>query len=546
MNTQRSVRTRPRRSLAALGLLLVLALVATACGSNLGTQVTSAAGLDTSKPFGGDPATEGTPQRGGTLIVGMYTEARSFDPTIGSNLMASAIYDSLLKMDSKGVPQPLLAESMTTPDEGTTWVLKLRPGVTFQDGTPLDADAVIFNVARQRDIPTALGHLYTEPIDTMIATDNLTVTFTLKRPTGSFPVSFALPFSSGNLGTIASPAAVQKWGDDYGRHPVGAGPFEFVDWIPNNRITVKRFDNYWDKGKPYLDGIEFRPLPDTDSRYVSVVNGDIDLDIGGFFSEVSRSSANKDLVTYYGAGGDGQFLYFNLTKAPLDDRRVREALIRAIDPKALNATQYDNAGELASTAFAEGDQYYSQKAADSYPKFDVEKAKQLIADYKASGGNPDFTFNTGNSPDDHQMAQFLQAQWAAIGVNVTLQFDDISTFIGPVVQGTQFGTATWISGPYENPFPFMFNQFYTGGINNYGKYSNPQVDAALDEAKSSTDPAVQVAAYQKAQELINTDLPVLWLSRAAKAAIAQPDVKGVSRYLSSELFWAGTWKSSTP
>jgi peptide/nickel transport system substrate-binding protein len=545
MNTHRSVRTRRRRVLSGLAVLLALALVGTACGNQLGNQVTSAAGLDTSKPFGGDPATEGTPQKGGNLVVGMYTEARSFDPTVGSNLMASAVYDSLLKMDSKGVPQPMLAQSMTTPDDGTTWVLKLRPGVTFQDGTPLDADAVIFNVSRQRDKPTALGNLYTEPIDTMTATDDLTVTFTLKRPTGSFPVSFALPFSSGNLGTIASPTAVQKWGDDYGRHPVGAGPFEFVEWIPNNKITVKRFDNYWDEGKPYLDGIEFRPLPDTDSRYASVVNGDIDLDIGGFFSEVSRSSANKDLVTYYGPGGDGQFLYFNLTKAPFDDHRVREALIRAIDPNALNATQYQNAGQLATTAFAEGDQYFSQKAADTYPKFDIEKAKQLIADYKASGGNPDFTYNTGNSPDDHQLGQFLQAQWAAIGVNVELKFDDIATFIGPVVQGTQFGTATWISGPYENPYPFMFNQFRTGGINNYGKYSNPQVDAALDEAKSTTDPAEQIAAYQKAQELIAADLPVLWLSRAAKAAIARPDVKGVSRYLSSELWWAGTWKSQS-
>lgn len=525
-------------------MVALLTLVVTACGAQVGMQGPDAAGLDTSKPFGGDPATEGTPQPGGTLTVGMYTEARSFDPVIGSNLMASAVYDSLLKMDSKGVPQPMLAESMTTPDNGTTWVLKLRPGMTFQDGTPFDADAVIFNVARQRDEPTALGHLYTEPIDAMTATDDLTVTFTLKRPTGSFPVSFALPFSSGNLGTIASPAAVQQWGDDYGRHPVGAGPFSFVEWIPNNKITVKRFDGYWDKGKPYLDGIEFRPLSDTDSRYASVANGDIDLDIGGFFSEVSKSSTNPDLMTYYGAGGDGQFVYFNMTKAPLDDRRVREALIRAIDPNALNATQYDNAGHLAVTAFAEGDQYYSQAAADAYPKFDVEKAKQLIADYKASGGNPDFTYNTGNSPDDHQMGQFMQAQWAAIGVNVTLQFDDIVTYIGPVVQGTQFGVATWISGPYENPYPFMLNQFHTGGINNYGKYSNPQVDAVLDEARSSTDESVQIAGYQKAQELINADLPVIWLARAAKAAIARPNIKGVSRYLSSELFWAGTWKTN--
>ncbi|ODU25710.1 MAG: hypothetical protein ABS80_09325 [Pseudonocardia sp. SCN 72-51] len=127
-------------------------------------------------------------------------------------------------------------------------------------------------------------------------------------------------------------------------------------------------------------------------------------------------------------------------------------------------------------------------------------------------------------------------------MNVKLQFDDIATFIGPIIQGTQFGTATWISGPYENPFPFMTNQFHTGGINNYGKYSNPQVDAALDQAAASSDPAAQAAAYKKAQELIAGDLPVVWLSRAAKAAIARPNVKGVSRYLSSELFFAGTWK----
>jgi peptide/nickel transport system substrate-binding protein len=87
----------------------------------------------------------------------------------------------------------------------------------------------------------------------------------------------------------------------------------------------------------------------------------------------------------------------------------------------------------------------------------------------------------------------------------------------------------------------MYNQFHTGGINNYGDYSNPEVDAALDEAASTTDPARRTAAYQRAQVVLNQDLAVVWLARAAKAAIAQPHVKGVSRYLSSELFWADTW-----
>src|SRR5689334_6839501 len=334
--------------LRTAALAVALVLVAAGCGAAPGPAfgggegAAPAAGLDSSQPWGGDPAQEGSPVRGGTLVVGMYTESRSLDPTIGSSLMASAIYDSLLKMDAKGQPQPQLAQSMTSPDGGTTWVLELRPDVTFQDGTPLDANAVIFNVERQQDGPTALGHLYTEPIASMTATDPLTVTFALKRSTSTFPVSFALPFSSGNLGTIASPTAVQKEGADYPRNPVGAGPFQFVSWAQDNKTVVKRFDGYWDKGKPYLDGIEFRPLPDTDSRFASVVNGDIDLDIGGFFSELQRASGNPQLETYWGPGGDGQYLYFNLTRAPFDDRRMREALIRAIDPQALNATQYSN------------------------------------------------------------------------------------------------------------------------------------------------------------------------------------------------------------
>ena len=540
--------TRARR-MSGAALLTALCLAATGCGAAPGPAFSgggpeaSLDTLDSSQPWGGDPATEGTPVRGGTVVVGMYTESRSFDPTSGNSLMATAIYDSLLKLDSEGQPQPRLAESMTSPDGGTTWVLELRPGVTFHDGTPLDADAVIFNVRRQLDIPTANGHLYTEPIAAMVATDPLTVTFTLKRSTSTFPVTFALPFSQGNLGSIASPTAVQQQGENYGRNPVGAGPFKFVSWTQDNRTLVERFDGYWEEGKPYLDAIEFRPLPDTESRYASVVNGDIDLDIGGFFSELQAASANDDLETYWGPGGDGQYLYFNLTKPPFDDRRMREALIRALDPQALNATQYRGQGQLATTPFAEDSPYFSQDAAAAYPGYDVEKAKQLVADYVASGGDPTFTYNTGNSPDDHQLASFLQAQWAAVGVTTNVQFDDISTFIGPVVRGTTFGTATWITGPYENPYPFMVNQYRTGGINNFGKYSNPEVDAALDEASATADPAAQIAAYQRAQVLLSNDLPVLWLSRAAKAAIAHPSVKGVSRYLSSEIFWAGMWKA---
>ncbi|GAY10436.1 ABC transporter substrate-binding protein [Pseudonocardia sp. N23] len=539
-------RTRPHaRRVAIVAAAIGLALVAAACGSSGGGGGAGAAAtLDTSHPHGGDPAQEGTPVAGGTLVVGSYTEARSYDPTVGSNLVASAIYDSLMKMDASGTPQPFLARSMDTPDQGRTWVLTLRPNVRFHDGTPLDADAVIFNVKRQQDKPTALGHLYTTPIASMTAVDPLTVRFDLNRPVGSFPVVFALPFGSGNLGTIASPTAVVKYGADYGRNPVGAGPFRFVEWIPNNKATVVRNDDYWQPGLPHLDGIEFRPLSDTETRYASLVNGDIDLDIAGFHSEVFRASQNKDLRVYFGPGGDGEYLYFNVTRKPFDDPRMREAIIHAIDPTALSATQYQNTMAQAVTAFAAGDQYYSEKAAQEWPAYDPERARQLIADYRASGGDPDFTFSDSNSPGNIQFATFLQAQWMAVGLDVTLKFDDLATLVTTVVQGGQFQMVHWIAGPYENPYPFMFNQFHSGGINNYGRYANPQVDAALDEAAATTDQATRVAAYQRVQELVNADRAVVWLSRAYKAALTNQQVRGVQRYLSSEIFWGSVWMAT--
>jgi peptide/nickel transport system substrate-binding protein len=537
-----SERTRPRpHRVALVAAAVAVALVAAACGSSASSGGSATVTLDASAPNGGDPAQEGTPVDGGTLTVGSYTESRSYDPTVGSNLVASAIYDSLLKTDASGTPQPFLAQSMDTPDQGRTWIMKLRPNVRFHDGTPLDADAVIFNVKRQQDKPTALGHLYTTPIAAMTAVDPLTVRFDLNRPVGSFPVVFALPFGSGNLGTIASPTAVNKWGADYGRHPVGAGPFVFVDWVPNDKATVKRNPDYWQPGLPHLDGIVFRPLSDTETRYASVVNGDVDLDIAGFHTEVYRASQDKNLKVYFGPGGDGEFLYFNVNKAPFDDPRMREAIIRSIDPKALSATQYQNTMNQAVTAFAQGDPNYSEKAAQEWPAYDPEKAKQLIADYKASGGNPNFTFSDANAPNNIQFATFLQAQWAAVGIDVNLKFDDLATLVTTVVQGGQFQMVHWISGPYENPYPFMFNQFHSGGINNYGRYSNPQVDAALEEAAATTDPEVRAGAYQRAQELINGDMAVVWLSRAYKAAITQPQVRGVQRYLSSEIFWGSIW-----
>ncbi|OLT11522.1 hypothetical protein BJF78_05080 [Pseudonocardia sp. CNS-139] len=502
----------------------------------------SAAALDSSRPYGGDLAAEGTPVTGGTLTVGMQSESASLDPTVGSaREAASAIYDSLLKLDDRSQPQPYLAESMTTPDDGRTWVLGLRDGVTFHDGTPLDAAAVIFNVQRHIDKTTSPGHQYTLTIKSMTAVDDHTVRFDLTRPNGSFPLGFAFPFNQGNLGSIGSPAAIQQWGADYGRHPVGAGPFQFVEWVPDSRIVLKKFDRYWQPGLPYLDEIVFRPIPDTDSRSASIANGDVDMIYAGYHIEILRASEDPNLDVYYGQGGGGQYLNLNVNEAPFDDKRMREAVTRAIDLKALSATQFRGFMDEAQTAFPPDSPFYSQEAADEYPAFDLEAAKRLVEEYRAGGGNPDFTLATSSAPNNVALATFLQAQWAAAGLTVELSFSDLAAFKQLAISG-KFQASTTVLGPWDGPYPSMQAMYRTGGSTNYGRYSNPQVDAALDEAESATDPDRQIAAYQRAQVLAGQDLPFVWLARGYLGTVARKNVHGVVRYLSREMFYATLWR----
>ncbi|GAA3111404.1 ABC transporter substrate-binding protein [Pseudonocardia yunnanensis] len=545
MRVPRTVRKKSIRPSVVALLGAVLLVLVGACGETAAAPANapnSTSALDSSRPYGGDLAAEGTPVSGGTLTVGMQSESASLDPTVGSaREAASAIYDSLLKLDERSQPQPYLAESMTTTDDGRTWLLRLRPGVTFHDGTPLDAAAVIFNVQRHIDKKASPGHLYTESIGSMTAVDDLTVRFDLTRPNGSFPLAFALPFNQGNLGAIASPAAVKQWGDDYGRHPVGAGPFQFVEWIPDTRIVLKKFDRYWQPGLPYLDEVLFRPIPDTDSRSASIANGDVDLIYAGYHIEILRASEDPNLDVYYGQGGGGQYLNLNVNEAPFDDRRMREAVTRAIDLKALAATQFRGFMDEARTAFPPDSPFFSQEASDEYPAYDLDAAKRLIEEYRADGGNPDFTLSTSSASNNVALATFLQAQWAAAGLTVQLDFSDLAAFKQVAISG-KFQASTTVLGPWDGPYPSMAAMYHTGGSTNYGRYSNPEVDAALDEAEGATDADQQIAAYQRAQAIAGQDIPFVWLARGYLGTVARKNVHGVVRYLSREMFYATLWR----
>jgi ABC-type transport system substrate-binding protein len=536
----------PRRgSRVVAGLALALsALLSAACGANL-APVGGAAGevtIHTINPYGSDPATEGEPKRGGILEIGMDRAIVGFDPTRqNSNQAALAVYDSLLKLTPEGGVEPYMAESMESPDGGLTWLLKLREGVQFSDGTPLDADAVIVNVQRHIDKVASPGHRFTEPIGSMTAVDPLTVEFRLKETFGLFPVAFATNFNGGGLGIIVSPAALEEYGDDIASHPVGAGPFVLTEWVRDSHLTFTPNENYWQDGLPYLDGLEFRPLPDTETRYASIENGDVDLIFGGYHTELLRGLQNPDLEVYYGTGHGAAWIYFNHEKPPFDDHRMREAVVRGIDLDALAATQFHGQMERADGYFGSDSPYQTPEAAAAWPDYDPEKAKALVAEYVAEGGDATVVFKTTNASNRMAFAQFLQAQLAAIGITVKPEFYDLAQYAAVVVQSQDFQLASMVGGPVDSPYPAAMNMLHTGGSSNYGGYSNPEVDALLEKAAATTDEAERTKAYQQVQLLTNQDISMAYYSRGYLSTIAKPEVKGVVRYLTRDLFLATTW-----
>jgi ABC-type transport system substrate-binding protein len=535
----RRLRTRLLAALAAALCALVLA----ACGAAPGVDTAAAGGgIRTVNPYGGDPATEGTPKRGGVLIMGTDREVVGFDPTVqNTNQAALAVYDSLMKLKPDGSAEPYMAKSMESSDGGQTWRMGLREGVTFSDGTPLDAQAVIVNVQRHIDKASSPGHRFTEPIESMTAVDPLTVEFRLKSPFGLFPTAFAGSFTTGSLGQIISPAALQKYGDQIANNPVGAGPFVLGNWTRDSRMELTRNPNYWQEGMPYLDGLQFRPLPDTESRYASLENGDVDLIFGGYHTELLRGSENPNLTVYYGSGHGAEWLYFNHEKPPFNDHRMREALVRGIDTQALAATQYRGRMEPAHGYFGDNSEYQTPEAAAAYPSYDPERAKQLVAEYVAEGGSTTVVYKTTNAPNRMAFAEFLQAQMAAIGITVQPQFFDLAQYSSSVVQSRDFQLAGTVGGPVDSPYPAAQNVLRTGGNQNYGGYTNPEVDALLDRAAATTDDAERTRLYQQVQLVTNQDISMAYTSRGYLSAIAKPEVKGVVRYLTRDMFFGTTW-----
>src|SRR5580698_4205670 len=415
-------------------------------------------------------------KQGGSITVGQELDIPGFDPLkvgvfdTSAETAAAAIFDTLTQLDDKGEPQPKLALSWTHSDDFKTWTFKLRPGVKFQDGTPFNAQAVKENFDRQKDPANKCRcAFYISFINDVQAPDELTVVYNLKDPSANLPALQTLQ-SSNNV--IQSPTAWKTKGEDYNRNPVGTGPYILKSWTAGDRMVLERNPDYWDKGHPYLDRIVLKPLPDAQSRFASLQSGEADIIWDDEVDADNIQKAQKDpKMTVHTYAGSGAAVYaFNTKVAPLDDVRVRQALVMSLDRKKMSQAIANGLARPASNPYGDGS--WVQCKDDGALPEDPKKAAELIKEY----GKPvSFKMLFTATPRGRANGQLLQQFWKNIGVNMEIEQVDQATFPPRAFQ-RKFDIIGWRIVDFPDPDVQMFANFYSKSPLNLASFTDPELD----------------------------------------------------------------------
>ncbi|HKU94978.1 MAG TPA: ABC transporter substrate-binding protein [Vineibacter sp.] len=480
-------------------------------------------------------------KQGGSLTIGLELDIPGFDPLkvgvydTAANIAASLILETLVSLDDNGKPKPRLALSWSSSEDFKTWTFKLRPDVKFHDGTPFNAQAVKWNIDRQKDPKNNCRcAFYIANIVSVEAKDDLTVVYTLKDPVVNLPALLTRPDQNQ---TVHSPTAMQAKGDDYNRNPVGTGPFVLKSWTAGDRLVVERNPNYWDKGRPYLDRVVLRPLPDAQSRFASLKSGETDL-VWADESEAdnimrARNDKTLQVLTYAGSGAAVNAI--NTKVPPLDDVRVRRALVMALDRKKMSQALTNGLARPATNPYGDGS-WVKCKDDGALPE-DPKKAAALIKEY----GKPvAFKMLFTATPRGRAAAQVYQQLWKQVGAEMEIEMVDQATFPPRAFQ-RKFDVIGWRIVDFPDPDVQMFANFHTGSPVALANYSNPELDKLLQHARVTPDEAKRTEDYCAISRIINQEAIWFWTFQNTYYAMAKTKVKGIPKLYGGVIDASAAW-----
>jgi peptide/nickel transport system substrate-binding protein len=465
------------------------------------------------------------PKRGGTLRVGFYIEAATMDPHLsGSKIDRQVyhnIYEPLVVLDVKLGIKPGLAESWQQPDPKTL-VFKLRQGVKFHDGTDFNAEAVRINFNRMKTEPKSVRKGEVASIESVDVVDPSTIKINLRRPDAAL-----LAALTDRAGMMVSPKALQERGSELERNARGAGtgPFQFVEWVKDDHILLKRNESYWNKqGGPYLDQIRYRPIPDDTVKRQSLQSGEIDVMDYVQPRDVAAVKADKNVVVV-DVPSLADFAYqLNHTRPPFNTKPVRQAVAASLDLEQIVKGVWLNVGVPANGPIPPMSWAYDATIAPI--RRDLARAKAKLAEAGRPNGFT-FTMTTNNIPINVQEAEVIQAQLAEAGITMKIKLVDSATLISDGnARNFDMISYQWSGRPDPDGNTYQFFKTTPGTSLNWSGISSPQIDAILDKTREVSSQAERKRLYSQLTRILQDELPMVFIVHPIEPKAFSPRVQG--------------------
>lgn len=497
-----------------------------------------AAGCGGAKPASGSGSA--SPK---TLIYAQGADPRGLDPAWvddgESAKVTVQIYDTLVnyKKDSTEI-EPGLAEKWDISPDGLTYTFYLKKGVKFHDGTPFNADAVVYNVERQLppkmkdDMPYASFTF--GAVDRVEKVDDYTVKFTLKQPYTPFLANLAMSLAA----PIASPTALKANNDNINENPVGTGPYKFVKWDKGQSITLEKNADYWGP-KPDADKIIFKFVKENSVRASELMAGSVDIMDGLDPNDIPKLK-ESGLTIFQDDGMNINYMAFNCSREPFNDPKLREAISHAINTEELVKFLYQGYAEAANSPLPSFIPGYDDKVKPY--EYNPEKAKQMLKELGKE--NLEIKIITYSNPRPYnpvggqKLAEAVQNYLSKVGVKATIDTYQWTEYKAKTTQGEGdicFYGWTGDNGDADN-FLSLFDSNEIKSSLNVAKYANPQVDELLAKARTVAPGEERNNIYKEIQQILAKDAPWLPISHGTNLAASSPKIKGFSVHKTGSVF----------
>lgn len=497
-----------------------------------------------------------------TLVVGRATDAIHLDPARPTDSesaeVVEQIFDKLVHFaPGSSKVEPGLAVSWSSESDGRVWTFELRRGVTFHDGTPFDADAVVFSFERQRDprhpyyrSDFTYWKSYFAHVLSVEKLGRYQVRMTLERPYAPFLATMGI-FSV----AIVSPTAVARYGNDFTRHPVGTGPFRFVSW-ESGRIVLQRNDDYWGK-RPSFRRLVFQAVTDHQQRLVALESGALDMAQGILPEEIQSVALHPRLTLRHVVSNSVTYLAMNNDYPPFDDVRVRRAVNHAINKEPIVKVLWQGSAEVANAPLPPT-QWGHYAVREPY-RYDPARARALLAEAARDGRfDPDRVYNLHVPatprpylPSPDQLGRVIQANLREVGINTTLVVQPFSEHSASITWGEHdLAIYGWV-GDSGDPDNFLYilldrDNAVAGNATNVAFFRDPEVHGLLTYAQQTSDDNQRISLYARAQAIIHEQAPWVPLAHSTLLLVTRDDIAGITLSASGLMRYLDIYRLRAP